>query len=312
MTVRGKLDSIGLWPGAEVMLDAADTMASPSWWGADSERFSLRSPVADPIAGSAAFVKAMEPHARGYVDLTAAFEAARYAGEAGIGPRVYTADVVQGVLVMEDFTGLASTATLDWFDDLDHAERLVAIRREVHRLPGFSRKATVFDDIRAAHRLAVDAGGSVPQDFEWMMRMLAPAEQRIEAVGYDVVPCHGDGNVSNVLVLSADERLQLVDWDCAALMDPLQDLGVLLHEIRPLDVEARVVFEMYWGSWDGALFDRCRVYGVADCVRWGLIAVYAEAMRPGTLEYSKFSDWQFVRARAGLRDPHFDDRVRNL
>ncbi|MDJ0396033.1 amidase family protein [Rhodococcus sp. G-MC3] len=31
-----------------------------------------------------------------------------------------------------------------------------------------------------------------------------------------------------------------------------------------------------------------------------------------TVEYSKFSDWQFLRARAGLRDPHFDDRLRNI
>jgi hypothetical protein len=43
-----------------------------------------------------------------------------------------------------------------------------------------------------------------------------------------------------------------------------------------------------------------------------VIGAYCDAVRPGTQEYSKFSDWQFLRARAGLSDPHFDDRIRNL
>ncbi len=299
MRVRDRLVGAGL--AVEGELEPAVTMASPSWWGADSERFRLP---------SGRFVKAMAPHASGYVDIPAAFEAARLAGDAGIGPRVLAADVAHGVLVLEDMTELADTATLNLFDDLDAAERLVALRKAVHTLPAFPRRATVFDDVRAAHRLALDAGATLPDDFAWIERLLATAEQRIEAAGYDAVPCHGDGNVSNVLVL-ADGGLRLVDWDCAAVMDPLQDLGVLLHEIRPFDIDARAVFEMYWGSWDDSLFDRCRVYGIADSVRWGLIGLYADVCSPGTHEYVKFSDWQFVRARAGLRDPHFDDRVRN-
>jgi aminoglycoside phosphotransferase (APT) family kinase protein len=104
----------------------------------------------------------------------------------------------------------------------------------------------------------------------------------------------------------------LVDWDVAAVMDPLQDLGTLLAEVRPFDSTAREAFESAWGSFDQSLFDRARVYGVADCVRWGLIGAYADAARPGTLEYSKLSDWQFLRARAGLGDIHFHDRLRNL
>jgi aminoglycoside phosphotransferase (APT) family kinase protein len=104
----------------------------------------------------------------------------------------------------------------------------------------------------------------------------------------------------------------LVDWDVAAVMDPLQDIGVLLAEVRPFDATAREAFAAAWGSFDQALFDRARVYGVADCVRWGLIGAYADHARPGTLEYSKLSDWQFLRARAGLAGTGFHDRVSNL
>jgi aminoglycoside phosphotransferase (APT) family kinase protein len=321
LTVRATLAELGLWAGAEgsagsegpgLTLAESTTMASPSWWGADSRRWSVRADAPDPVAGAAAFVKVMEPHARAHVDVGAAFGAAREAGAAGIGPEVLAADVERGVLVLEDLTDTYGTATVDRFDASAAAERLVTLRRAVHRLPAFARRASVFDDLRAAHALAVGAAADLPVDLDWMLRLLEPAQRRIEASGYDPLPCHGDGNVSNVLVERGGTGLRLVDWDLAATMDPLQDLGVLLHEIRPFDTSAREVFEMYWGHWDGALFDRCRVYGIADCVRWGLLGRYAGAVDPGTHEYAKFADWQFLRARAGLRDPHFDDRLANL
>ena len=64
---------------------------------------------------------------------------------------------------------------------------------------------------------------------------------------------------------------------------------------------------MAWGSFDSGLFDRVRIYGIADSLRWALIGSYCDAVKPGMHGYSKFSAWQFLRARAGLRDAHFDD-----
>nr|WP_176458801.1 phosphotransferase [Rhodococcus sp. 15-649-1-2] len=311
MTVRNTLADIGIWTTGDLTLDPVTTMASPSWWGADSERYSARSDIPDASAGTAAFVKVMEPHARDYTDVAASFAAATAAGDAGIGPKIFISDADSGVLVMEDFTGVSSTATLDLFDDDTLVEKLVALRKSVHGLNGVTRRASVFDDITLVRGLIDKVGGVLPADFDWIVRTLAPAQARIDSTGYDLVPCHGDGNLSNVLVLD-DGSMRLVDWDVAALMDPLQDIGALLAELRPFDSDAREVFEMAWGSFDSALFDRARIYGIADSPRWALIGLYADAVRPGTHEYSKFSDWQFLRTRAGLRDPHFDDRIRNI
>jgi hypothetical protein len=285
--------------------DPTPVMASPSWWGADSEGFDVHT------GDQRVFVKAMADHAGAYVDIAQAFAAATEAGERGVGPRVHAADTAAAVLVQENFVDDAATATLDVFDDDARLAELIALRAQVRDFSSITRRATVFDDIRALSALAVARSVSMPADFGWMCRLLDMAETRIRATGFDTVPAHGDGNVSNVL-LPADGRMLLVDWDVAAVMDPLQDIGALLAEVRPFDSQARVAFEMAWGSFDQALFDRARVYGIADCVRWGLIGAYADAARPGTLEYSKFSDWQFLRARAWLSDVHFHDRVRNL
>ncbi len=305
MTITDQLGGLGVSLQGAVSADPTPSMASPSWWGADSECLDVRS------ASQAVFVKTMIGHAGAYVDIPHAFSAAVAAGESGVGPRVLAADADAGVLVLENLGDTASTATVDRFDDPDALASLIELRARVHTGAGITRTATVFDDIRALTTLAYTAGVTVPQDFGWMLRMVNMAEKKILATGFDTVPAHGDGNVSNVL-LADDGRMLLVDWDVAAVMDPLQDIGVLLAEVRPFDSQARAAFEMAWGSYDQKLFDRARVYGIVDLVRWGLIGAYADAARPGTLEYSKLSDWQFLRARAGLADGHFHDRVESL
>ncbi|WP_051574984.1 phosphotransferase [Mycobacterium sp. URHB0044] len=309
--VADRLRTLGLFGDLPITADATPVMASPSWWGADSEGFDVRA-GGESTRTQTAFVKVMAGHASAYVDLVQAFGAATEAGELGVGPPVYAASAATGVLVMQNLVGAATTATLNVFDDDAALEKLVALRKRVHGFTSITRTATVFDDIRTLSALAVSRRGvALPADFDWMLRMLNMAERRIVATGFDTVPCHGDGNVSNVL-LPDEGGMLLVDWDVAAVMDPLQDLGALLTEVRPFDSAARDAFEMAWGSFDQALFDRARVYGLADCVRWGLIGAYADAARPGTLEYSKFSDWQFLRARAGLSEAVFHDRLRNI
>ncbi|GAA1279140.1 phosphotransferase [Pseudonocardia aurantiaca] len=288
---------------------APPTMASPSWWGADSERHRV---LPGPETGQGAFVKVMRPAAAAYVDLSTAFAAAAAAGEAGIGPRVLSTSVASRTLALEDLTGRAKTATLDDFLDPGVVHRYLTLRTAVHRLPvREARRASVFDDIHGLAALTAHRGATLPGDLPWMLRVLQAAEERIVATGFDVAFCHGDGNVSNVL-LDSEGRPYLVDWDSAAVMDPLQDIGAVLAELAPSDDDARDLFEIAWGSWDAALFDRARAYGAADAVRWGLLGAYVDSVDPGTLEYSKFSDWQFLRARWSLADPHFDDRLRHL
>jgi thiamine kinase-like enzyme len=281
------------------------TMASPMWWGADS----LRSRI--EYAGGTAFVKQMQPFAKEYVDLDAAFSAARAAGEAGIGPRVYSSDRHGGVLVMEDLGATHRTANLTDFTP-DTAAALIELRKQVSNLhPGAVRLATVFDDIRTLRGKAEALRVLLPADLPWMLRFLEVAEAAINASGFDLAFCHGDGNVSNVLV-GQDGAPALVDWDWAALMDPLQDLGATLAEVTFFGDDAKELFEQYWGSFDAGLFERARLYGMADAVRFGLVGALVDALDPGTYEYSKFSDWQFLRARTWLNiaEARADDPLR--
>ncbi|MBB2903348.1 hypothetical protein FHR75_004190 [Kineococcus radiotolerans] len=297
-------------------LPAPATMASPSWWGADSERYRL--PVG-PGGEPAAFVKVVREVSTAYVDVAGSFAAAQAAGLAGLGPRVQSVGLAERVLVMDDHSATCRTATSEAFLDDAVLERYLAARRAVQHLDvPAARRASVFDDIRTVHAAALRHGAQLPDDLAWMLRILAVAEERITAAAdreanpdTGAVFCHGDGNVSNVLLDEAGQVL-LLDWDVAAVMDPLQDLGAVVSELTSTEDEARELFERAHGSWDRSAFARCRLYGVADLVRWALIGSYVDSVDPGTLEYSKFADWQFLRARWALAERSLDDRLNDL
>ena len=291
----------------ETLVPPPPTMASPSWWGADSHRSRAR------LGGAPVFVKRHTAAARGYLQLDSVHRATRAAAAAGIGPRVDDADLDTATLVLQDLTETHKTATLADLDDPAVRAAVLAARRAVWALDTTGvRTATVFDDIRALHARLVARDANVPAELTWMLRVLGVVEERIRGAGADAALIHGDANCSNVAIERGRPAVLLLDWDWAAVADPLQDVGSLLGELAFGDAEARELFEQAWGSFDEGLFRRARLYAAADAVRGGLLGAWADACDPGTHEYSKFSDWMFLRARIALGDVRTDDDLARM
>ncbi|GAC85939.1 phosphotransferase [Gordonia paraffinivorans] len=296
--------------GGRVLADRMDgtpTMASPSWWGADTVR--LRGRLDDV----AVHVRRYTAAARSYVNVSAAVAATEAAGAAGIGPAVVSWDVDAGEVVLADLTETHRTATLADGNSADFVRRYFEIRSRVGELtPNEARYATVFDDIRELSARLQDAGAAVPAELPFFLRVLDDAEKRIAAAGFDREFRHGDGNLSNVMVARDDASLLLLDWDLAAVMDPFQDLGVALVELAEDETHARELFEIAHGSVDEALLARSLFYGYADHVRQGLLGILVDALDPGSYEYSKFGDWQLLRARLALSGTRSGELLRRI
>ncbi|MBW9111982.1 phosphotransferase [Microbacterium trichothecenolyticum] len=292
----------------QTLTPPAPTMASPQWWGADS----IRSRARDVTSGDSVFVKIYTPTAAGYIAVGSSVRATRSAGEAGLGPALLDAQQAEGRLVLADLTDTHKTGTLADFLDTGALERLVAVRRAVWDLPtGEVRRASVFDDVRSLDARLRAVQATLPSDYAWMRRLVTAAERRI-ALHTDAVLIHGDANCSNTAVAHGNGEILLLDFDWAAVTDPVQDVGSVLLEHAFGRLDARQVFELAWGSFDEALYARARCYAAAEALRGGLIGAWVDSQDPGTLEYSKFSDWMFLRARVLLGDPAFDDHLRRL
>ena len=312
-TERGRVEAaIGAlagWAGRSPTIEAATiVMASPSWRGVDGTPWRVR----DEQTGESLIVKIMHEDSTLYIDTACSFSAARQAAQAGLGPRVVHADLETGVLVMEDLNDGWRTGTLELLLDPKIRDGVIAARQAFHKAPALSRSVSVFHEI---DRFDVDARAArayLPADIDWLVENARMAGDAIKASGIDLVPAHGDGNVSNVLV-GPDKQIRLIDWDRAGNMDAFEDFGSFLAEAYPFDAEAQEAFEVFHGRLDERLFNRARLYGLADDLRWGLIGAMLAAKSPRTkVEFLKFADWRFLRCRMGLRDPRFAERLRRV
>jgi hypothetical protein len=285
---------------------AIPVLASPSWRGVDGDLWRLRKPD-----GATCLAKVMDADTAEFSDCGTAIAAARQASDAGLGPRVLSADPAGRVLVMEELCAEAgwTTGTLDRMADRDTRLAVLAARKAFQRTAPLGRKADVFGQADALLEKCRTAGAPLPQDVAWMATGIHEARDALRASGVDHVPAHGDGNVSNVLISGGGE-IRLVDWDMAGDMDPYQDLGSFLAEAHDCESDAVESFEAFHGSYDRALFNRSWLYGIADDFRWGLIgALLAGTSRRETYEFLKFGDWRFLRARMGIRDPRFSEKL---
>ena len=280
-------------------------LASPGWHGVDSIHWRISG------GGPDLHLKQLHPDSRHHVDPVASFKAAVQAGKAGVGPAILAADTIEEALLLEAVTD-AVAATLHELHDPRVFERAWQVRKAFQETAPLGRPVSVFDEIRDVTEKAQAAAASLPADLPWLLANLAMFEQAVNAAGMDLVPAHGDGQVSNLLV-RPDRSVLLVDFDRAADMDPFADLGSLMVEVCGQEPEARALFEAWHGSMDETLFARTMLYGVADDLRWALLGfLLAKVTLRPELEFLKFANWRLLRCRMAMREPRFAERVRRV
>lgn len=287
---------------------AIAVLASPSWRGVDGSPWR----VTDEKNDKSLFVKVMEADAKLHVDFSVAFQAARYAAELGVGPKVYFADSATGILIMEDLNKGWRVVTLEQLNDSSVVDSILNARLIFQSGPAIEKQQSVFDEIAIFYARAKEAGASLPSTTSWMVSELQFAEEAIKALPRNLKPIHGDGNVSNVMMSDIGE-IRLIDWDRATMADPLEDIGSFLVEAFSHEPEAWDAFRRLTGDADEKAFNRAMIYGVADDLRWGLIgALVAAKTSRATHEFLKFANWRFTRCGLTLRSPQFGNWIRRM
>lgn len=309
VTLRDRVASLPGWGAGDIIIEPAiPVLASPSWRGVDGAPWR----VVNKANGESIFIKVMDRDAELYVDVPCAFEAARRASDLGIGPRVILADVQAGLLIMEDLNHGWRVGTLERMLEPAIVDAVIAARRLFQTGEPLPTRKSVFDEIEHFYAAVVSAKAQLPVDAEWLVEELRFAAAAFRTLEVTLAPIHGDGNVSNILISDAGD-VRLIDWDRATTADPLQDLGSFLVEAFDQEPEARDAFVRNTDGLDEAAFNRVRIYGVADDLRWGLIgALLAAKSARNTLEFYKFASWRFVRCRMAVREPRFGEMLRRI
>lgn len=296
------------WSSRRLVIETAiPVLASPSWRGVDGAPIQAR----DLDTDETVFVKKLHKDALWYVDAAVSFDAAIKAGEIGVGPKVLAADLARMILITEDLSAEWRVAGLERTASPDFIDAALAARARFAEVAPLARRISVFDDIEAFYAKARTVNAQAPTDLPYLVETVLMMREAAEAGAQTLVPTHGDGTLSNVLV-AADGRVKLVDWDRAAMADPMEDIGAALQEMCAFEPEMRDAFARRFGAVDEVQFARARIFGVADDLRWGLIAALQATLSPrrDSLEFYKFACWRFLRCRMSLRDPRASERMR--
>ncbi len=260
----------------------------------------------------ALFVKILQPEMGVFVDAAAAHAGACAAAQAGVGPPVRFFRRDPAALGLAFMPAPWRGARLDDLQRPEVMQAAIAAKKAMRVGPPLGRPWDVFKRLQFNRALAQNTGTVLPADMPGLLAQMEEIGRAIQAAGQDSLPCHNDGQASNLL-LGENGCVLLVDFDCAGQGDPYYDLAVLLNEAYSFEDDWRRGIEMHDGHCDERVLNRCRAYGAADDLLWGLWGLVVSATSPRRdLEFLKYGEWRLLRCRMALREPGFLDRLHQL
>ena len=165
------------------------------------------------------------------------FACMQIAADNGVAPHVVYADAERGVSIC----AYVAPPTIPVARD---AVQLGALIGALHRGPAFPANRDAFQFIDDAFAELTAGAHALPRLVEELLPRYAATKVALTA-HLTLAPCHNDLNPGNVLTDGA--RLWLVDWDSAALGDPMYDLAGLIHWFGLDDARTAAFLTAYFG-----------------------------------------------------------------
>ncbi|MEJ0092094.1 MAG: aminoglycoside phosphotransferase family protein [Methylocella sp.] len=299
--------AIPAWANATIAYRTATVpVISTMHRSVDSDGFAV------DVDGAPFFLKITHPEARPWIDMACVFEAASSATAAGVAPapRYYLPDL--HAIVFERLDESWRTAMMSDLQNPDIIAAILTAKKRIHIGARFKRDWSIFDGITAVKAKLAGSGAELDSDIWWLCDAVADIEAAFRAAGTDSVPCHADGLASNIMI-GPGNAIRLVDFDNSCNTDPLYELGSLLNEAFAFAEQMRPVIERYEGSVREVTLNRCRLYGIADDLYWGLWAslMNVTSERRG-IEFLKYAKWRLLRCRMAVRDYDFERMLRTI
>ena len=239
-----------------------------------------------------------------FIDRALANEAARRAGEKGIGAELVHFDQDTGVEVIEFLEGYRACTNGD-FKDAAIAHQIIDIYRVLHEGELLTITKTMFDMIDEHLAQVGDLGVRLPQDTELILGECRVAKSALLASGLDLAACHNDPMPGNFLVADG-KPMKLVDYEFASNNERAYELALLTTEMFYTEQRIIELVEDFYGCTDFSLLARVQVCGALVDTKWGLWACVNQQLSSAwDFDYHKYGCWKLMRARLKMSDPRW-------
>ena len=298
----------GLPPNAEIGL-AVPAVASPVHRGVAHHCYRVTEAGKAPL-----FCKVPADDQEGLMTASAAAAMAALAGEKGVAPPVAWFDPESAILAT------------DWLEGAWRYARVEDLRQPVCLQTIIARLQTLHEAAPANGVVRHDPGARLkrldgilralpvdrPPNYDWLADQVVSAMEALAPGQGAAVPCHL-GSIASNIMLGPDGALLLVDFDQAALSEPLHDFGILLTETFDFEDEWADALAPLFGAKTGEAVHRARLWGLIDDFSWGQWALICHGRAQRTeIEYFKYASWRFMRATLTAGDWSFERRLRQV
>lgn len=183
-----------------------------------------------------------------YIDRAAEAHNARLAASIGIAPEVCYVDAASGLMLTRFVPDSAPLSAADLRQPAT-LRRAAGLLKQLHesRLP-FQGRMELFPKLDQYLALAGKRGWPEGLELMPLRRAAEDARPALELSADLWRPCHIDPVPNNFLGTRGGQSLYLLDWEYAAMCEPLWDLAAVSIEAELDEVSDRLLLDIYFGA----------------------------------------------------------------
>jgi thiamine kinase-like enzyme len=230
---------------------------------------------------------------------------ARIVASLGVGPEVVLCRPRDGVLITRFLEGL--TLSPKAAAQPAQLRRIVAAIKRYHGGPRFPASFSPFGAVRRYHATARIKKARFPQTVPEALRRLRRIEHALGPCR-DPRPCHNDLLASNFI--DAGGEIRIVDWEYAAMGDPLFDLGNFAVNQGLSQERCALLLKEYAGKSSPKDLARLNLYRLASDMRetfWGILQSVISEIQ---FDFSGYGKKHLDRFLSGTHGPQFERWLR--
>ncbi len=220
------------------------------------------------------------------------------ATQSGVGPEVSHFLEAEGVLVTRFIAGRGMSA--------EEIRRPAVLRRvaeslrRYHAGPTFPGAFSAFETVREYLRIS-RSGAPLPPAIDWMVERAMAIDGVMRAVLRPPRPCHNDLLLGNFI--DDGHMIRIVDWEYAAMGDPVFDLGNFAAHQGLSDTQETTLLEAYLGQAAAPDLARLKLMKIVSDLREAMWAMVQVTISTLDYDFVAYGQKHFDRYLRQLQDP---------
>jgi len=250
------------------------------------------------VGGECFALRLPGPGTERYIDRAREARNAAVAAAAGVAPVLVWFDRTDGAMLTRWVAGC--TTTPQSLRQRDVGRRAALTLRRLHRLRArFRGRFDVFAAMADYEAMLAVASVSLPAAYAELAGSVRLIEQALAERPAKLVPCHNDPYPGNLVDTGA--TVCLVDWEYAAMGDPMWDLADLSVESGYTSADDEALLETYYGGRvPAASSHRFGLLQVMSDVAWGVWSYVQLLSADPAVDYAEYGLARFAAAHQRL------------